>query len=91
MKYASLTSLVSLMQQVEVVNTFLSKIWSESVQVYRGPPMVHFIKEVHIMSYICYFDGAYEPVNPGGTASYGAVIHHNKERVWECSEGYLPR
>jgi hypothetical protein len=25
-------------------------------------------------TYIAYFDGACEPVNPGGTAAYGAVI-----------------
>lgn len=37
-----------------------------------------------------YFDGCCEPINPGGTASYGAVIFINKERVWECSEIFFP-
>src|SRR5690348_637142 len=38
--------------------------------------------------YIAYFDGACEPVNPGGTASYGAVIFRDCKRIWECSEIY---
>jgi ribonuclease HI len=37
-----------------------------------------------------YFDGCCEPVNPGGTASYGAVIFVDGERVWECSELFVP-
>jgi ribonuclease HI len=37
---------------------------------------------------IAYFDGACEPINPGGTASYGAVIYEDDEKVWECSEIY---
>ena len=40
------------------------------------------------MTYIAYFDGACEPVNPGGTASYGAVIYEADETIWECSEVY---
>ena len=43
------------------------------------------------MAYIAYFDGACEPANPGGTASFGAVIYEedkNVEKVWECSEVY---
>jgi|ERR1051326_407769 ribonuclease HI len=40
------------------------------------------------MTYIAYFDGACEPVNPGGTASYGVVIYEDHEKVWECSEVY---
>jgi ribonuclease HI len=40
--------------------------------------------------YLAYFDGACEPINPGGTASYGAVILKENERVWECSELYQP-
>lgn len=39
---------------------------------------------------ICYFDGACEPVNPGGTASFGAVILRNEEAIWECSCLYEP-
>ena len=38
-----------------------------------------------------YFDGCCEPVNPGGTASYGAVIFHEGKRVWECSEIFYPQ
>ena len=41
-------------------------------------------------SYVSYSDGACEPTNPGGTASYGAVIFHNGEPVWKCSEIYVP-
>lgn len=37
-----------------------------------------------------YFDGCCEPVNPGGTASYGAVIFKNGERIWDCSEIFYP-
>jgi ribonuclease HI len=40
------------------------------------------------MTYIAYFDGACEPVNPGGTASYGAAIYKNGQPIWECSEIY---
>ncbi len=40
--------------------------------------------------YTAYFDGACEPVNPGGTASYGAVIFDRGKRVWECSEVFRP-
>lgn len=39
---------------------------------------------------ICYFDGACEPINPGGTASYGVVVFRGvggipdyKTRLWE--------
>ena len=40
---------------------------------------------------IAYFDGCCEPVNPGGTASFGAVIFEGKKRVWECSEIFFPQ
>lgn len=33
-----------------------------------------------------WFDGACGPQNPGGTASYGALVHIDGVRVWECSE-----
>jgi len=39
--------------------------------------------------YAAYFDGACEP-NPGGTATYGAVILHDRDRVWACSEVFCP-
>lgn len=39
---------------------------------------------------IAYFDGCCEPVNPGGTASYGAVVFVNGKRVWDCSEIFFP-
>lgn len=38
----------------------------------------------------CFFDGCCEPVNPGGTASYGAVIFLDGKKVWECSELFVP-
>lgn len=34
-----------------------------------------------------WFDGCCEPVNPGGTASYGVVIHRNGDFL--CSEGRI--
>lgn len=39
----------------------------------------------------CYFDGCCEPVNPGGTAAFGAVIMRKGERIWEWSEIFRPR
>lgn len=39
---------------------------------------------------ICYFDGCCEPVNPGGHASYGAVVFDDGIRIWECSELFKP-
>lgn len=39
----------------------------------------------------CYFDGCCEPVNPGGTASYGAVIFRDDKRIWECSKIFYPQ
>ncbi len=39
----------------------------------------------------CFFDGACEPINPGGTASYGAIIYkHRGEKVWECAKLFSP-
>ncbi len=35
-----------------------------------------------------WFDGACEPTNPGGTASYGAIVHVDGKRVWDCSEEF---
>ncbi len=32
-----------------------------------------------------YFDGCCEPVNPGGTASYGAIVLVNGFKVWDDS------
>jgi ribonuclease HI len=37
-----------------------------------------------------YFDGCCEPVNPGGTASYGAVVFINDVRIWDCSKIFYP-
>jgi ribonuclease HI len=42
-------------------------------------------------SFIAYFDGACEPVNPGGTASFGVAIFQAGEPVWESSEIYRPQ
>ena len=32
-----------------------------------------------------YFDGACEPINPGGTASYGVIIFQGDKKIWEHS------
>lgn len=37
-----------------------------------------------------YFDGCCEPINPGGTASFGAVVFRDGQRVWECSRLFKP-
>src|SRR6185437_8524734 len=37
-----------------------------------------------------YFDGCCEPVNPGGTASFGAVVFISDKRAWECSKIFYP-
>jgi ribonuclease HI len=37
-----------------------------------------------------YFDGCCEPVNPGGTAAYGAVIFIDGVKVWEDSGIFYP-
>ncbi len=39
----------------------------------------------------CYWDGCCEPVNPGGTAAYGAVIFVNGRRRWETSKVFKPK
>lgn len=38
-----------------------------------------------------YFDGCCEPINPGGTASYGAVIYEGEKRIWEKSDIFVPK
>lgn len=38
-----------------------------------------------------YFDGCCEPVNPGGTASYGVVILKNGQEIFRASELFLPK
>ena len=38
-----------------------------------------------------YFDGACEPVNPGGTAAYGAAIMRDGAVIWSCSRLFRPR
>jgi ribonuclease HI len=37
-----------------------------------------------------FFDGACAPCNPGGTASFGAVIFDGECRIWECSRVFRP-
>jgi ribonuclease HI len=37
-----------------------------------------------------YFDGCCEPVNPGGTAAYGAVVFIDGTKVWEDSRIFYP-
>src|SRR5215813_1284223 len=46
--------------------------------------------EIPNPTYIAYFDGACEPVNPGGTAAYGAIILQEGHHIWECSELVYP-
>lgn len=43
------------------------------------------------MNIVAYFDGCCEPVNPGGVASYGAVVFIDNRRVWETSEIFYPK
>lgn len=40
--------------------------------------------------FTAYFAGACEPQNPGGTATYGAVVYKDDELIWSCSEIYRP-
>ena len=37
-----------------------------------------------------FFDGCCEPVNPGGTAAYGAVIFRDGQRIWSQSQIFFP-
>src|SRR5260370_24804316 len=37
-----------------------------------------------------YFDGACEPINPGGTAAFGAAGFVKRQKVWECSRLFVP-
>ncbi len=37
-----------------------------------------------------FFDGCCEPINPGGTASYGVVILRGKEVIHKASEIFYP-
>jgi ribonuclease HI len=32
--------------------------------------------------FVCYFDGACEPINPGGTMSFGSIVTENGQVVW---------
>lgn len=41
-------------------------------------------------SIVAYFDGCCEPINPGGTASYGVVIQKDGETIHEASKVFLP-
>jgi ribonuclease HI len=54
----------------------------------------HLHSEDFIMNersgYRAFFDGACEPINPGGTASYGAIVYRRKRVIWECSAVYDP-
>lgn len=38
-----------------------------------------------------YFDGACEPINPGGIASYGLVIFDGKKRIYEEGKLFYPK
>lgn len=41
--------------------------------------------------FTAYFDGCCEPINPGGTAAYGAVIFEDGQRIWEDSHVFKPK
>ena|SRR3990167_311701 len=38
-----------------------------------------------------YFDGCCEPVNPGGYASFGAVVFNDSNRIWDCSRMFTSK
>jgi ribonuclease HI len=40
---------------------------------------------------VAYFDGACEPINPGGYAAFGAVIFIDGVRIWESSKLFVPQ
>ena len=40
--------------------------------------------------FLAYFDGACEPQNPDGTASYGAVVLQDHKPIWTDSQIYDP-
>lgn len=42
------------------------------------------------MDITAYFDGCCEPINPGGTASYGVVVFIDHERIWQASQIVSP-
>jgi ribonuclease HI len=37
------------------------------------------------VDFIGYFDGACEPVNPGGTMAFAAVVFENGKQIWQSS------
>ena len=39
----------------------------------------------------CFWDGCCEPINPGGTAAYGAVVFRDGKRTWETSKVFKPQ
>ena len=43
------------------------------------------------MKIVAYFDGACEPINPGGYAAFGAVIFIDGVRIWESSKLFVPQ
>jgi ribonuclease HI len=38
-----------------------------------------------VRKFLGYFDGACEPVNPGGTMGFGAVVTENGEIIWQAA------
>jgi ribonuclease HI len=43
------------------------------------------------MKIVAYFDGACEPINPGGYAAFGAVIFIDGVQVWKSSTLFVPQ
>jgi ribonuclease HI len=39
----------------------------------------------------CYFDGAMEPRNPGGTGAYGAIIFKDGQEIFRASKMFEPK
>lgn len=52
---------------------------------YKKRPQVPEFAQNQFGDYVCFFDGACEPKNPGGNMGVGALIEHNSNRIMEES------
>jgi len=48
------------------------------------------MKAMANLVYTAFFDGACEPTNPGGTASYGSIVYRHGTEIWRHSQIYNP-
>lgn len=48
------------------------------------------MKAMDDLVYTAFFDGACEPKNPGGTASFGAIVYRHGTEIWRHSQIYNP-